>query len=1053
MLKILHIIETLDDTNTTRAIISAAKWAARNQDQQHSIIALTAANPQAIFWAKEANLELQVMPEADILMDAITEADIVQVEFCNTSTINTLLRQQLPACRLVLWSHVLGDMPPETMPAAAGTMADVCIASSPFMAAKHPFFLQETGIEPEERRTLIAPPVDFTLYQELTQQPHDGFNVGFVDAEGSINLHPAYVPMSISIEIPHISFIVGCPDAEHKLAQQVRDQHAGHCFEFHTDVASQVALLERLDVLGYPLSENSSPTALLALQAAMFAGIPPVVLDHKSVSGFIQHNETGLIASSEQDYKRAIEFLYYNPIERQRIGLNASIYARTHWGSENAAQEFNQVYDYVMTLPKRNHAWGISPYEQASIPSEIEMPSAAQIFIDALDEKGLAFEISMSHPEIIQQLAADRAIAEISGPLLTALQSQVDHANQDPLLRLWLGLCLEAQEEFSLAVTEFAAAMEQGLEEWRVQWYLARSLFATGKTEESKRLYQSLREQVQDFDTITGDSQFANATKPAIEFIIAGQSDQTDVTAPMDTSIKVSAIVSTYASEEFIDGCLHNLVSQSLFQKGELEIIVIDANSPENEKSIVERYQNNFDNIQYVRTPERETLYASWNRGIQLAKGDYVTSANTDDRHRKDALETLARYLDAHPEFALIYPGQIDTSVPNESFETTSSTKLLNWPTYTYHELEHHCIIGSQPMWRKSLHDKYGYFRAEMKSAGDYEFWLRIGKHENMYRYPETLGLYYRNPEGIEHGSNTSDQETMQIWQEYGMFERGLPVILRGRVIRQARAPQFSIPVDTQPATRPAFDTFISSFETALQQGNLNEAQSIAESATQSYGELPYPSILKAIVHRQKMEYNEALSALEHSIKIDETPEALVELIQLSLATNQQEEARKTSKYMMEKYPEWNDRLQHIHEVLLGDQTAEVKEPAKVEDLDYSIESFEDLKTKFETLLQTKNIEQAETLAMAATLKFPENHEAWVLKATSDRLRGSYTEARDAIHKSLLIEDSPEALIELYQVSQALGDAEEASNIASMFDVAYPEYTSTFKDLFSESVD
>ena len=77
-------------------------------------------------------------------------------------------------------------------------------------------------------------------------------------------------------------------------------------------------------------------------------------------------------------------------------------------------------------------------------------------------------------------------------------------------------------------------------------------------------------------------------------------------------------------------------------------------------------------------------------------------------------------------------------------------------------------------MWRKSLHKKYGYFRSELTSAGDYEFWLRIGKTENIVRLPEILGLYYKNQQGLEHASPTSQQETHQILEEYGIPDRGV---------------------------------------------------------------------------------------------------------------------------------------------------------------------------------------------------------------------------------------------------------------------------------------
>jgi glycosyltransferase involved in cell wall biosynthesis len=56
-------------------------------------------------------------------------------------------------------------------------------------------------------------------------------------------------------------------------------------------------------------------------------------------------------------------------------------------------------------------------------------------------------------------------------------------------------------------------------------------------------------------------------------------------------SIKVSVIVSTYKSAEFIWGCLEDLVTQTLYEKGEVEIIIIDSASPENEGEIIKEFQ------------------------------------------------------------------------------------------------------------------------------------------------------------------------------------------------------------------------------------------------------------------------------------------------------------------------------------------------------------------------------------------------------------------------------------------------------------------------------
>ncbi|MCA2719169.1 MULTISPECIES: glycosyltransferase [Microcystis] len=234
-------------------------------------------------------------------------------------------------------------------------------------------------------------------------------------------------------------------------------------------------------------------------------------------------------------------------------------------------------------------------------------------------------------------------------------------------------------------------------------------------------------------------------------------------------SIKVSVIVSTYKSAEFIRGCLEDLVTQTLYEKGEVELIIIDSASPENEGEIIQEFQENYPNIIYQRTRERETLYRAWNRAIKLARGSYITNGNTDDRRCFNALEIMANYLDNNREISLVYADQLITTLKNDTFATTPALKHWNWPNYSYQQMRQGCCVGSQPMWRKMLHDKYGYFQENFRCAGDYEFWLRIGSQgKKMALIPEILGLYYLNLQGLEHGSNGQAlQEHYQVCKIY----------------------------------------------------------------------------------------------------------------------------------------------------------------------------------------------------------------------------------------------------------------------------------------------
>lgn len=231
--------------------------------------------------------------------------------------------------------------------------------------------------------------------------------------------------------------------------------------------------------------------------------------------------------------------------------------------------------------------------------------------------------------------------------------------------------------------------------------------------------------------------------------------------------ICVSALVSTFNAERFLVGCIQDLEDQTIAER--LEIVVIDSGSEQNEKVIVREFQQHYDNIRYVRTENREPLYAAWNRGIRLARGRYLTNANTDDRHRRDAFERMAAVLDMRPDVALVYGDVIKTEIENEVYDHCTPSGRYRWYDWDrYLLLTRGCFIGPQPMWRKSVHDRYGYFDERLVTSGDYEFWLRISQTLNFYHIREPLGLYLVGPASIEHRHKELKQaEDLQIMTDY----------------------------------------------------------------------------------------------------------------------------------------------------------------------------------------------------------------------------------------------------------------------------------------------
>ena len=228
----------------------------------------------------------------------------------------------------------------------------------------------------------------------------------------------------------------------------------------------------------------------------------------------------------------------------------------------------------------------------------------------------------------------------------------------------------------------------------------------------------------------------------------------------------VSAIVSTYKSERFIEGKMLDLLRQTLRDK--LEIVVVNTASPENEEEVIRRYMADHANIVYLKTDGRESIYQAWNRGIRASSGRYLTNSNTDDRLKMDALETLAMELEESPEVALVYADHFITNLENMLFCNHIRSGYAMKPEYEVSIMLNGCHMGPGPMWRRAIHDEIGFFNEEYRSAGDYEFWCRVATKYEMKHVRKFLGLYYNNPQGfVNSNQKLSVNESLRIQKEY----------------------------------------------------------------------------------------------------------------------------------------------------------------------------------------------------------------------------------------------------------------------------------------------
>ena len=95
----------------------------------------------------------------------------------------------------------------------------------------------------------------------------------------------------------------------------------------------------------------------------------------------------------------------------------------------------------------------------------------------------------------------------------------------------------------------------------------------------------------------------------------------------MSSDVKVSVIVPVYNTEKYLQKCLNSLINQTL---KDIEIICINDGSTDNSLAILQEYANKDSRI-VVLSQKNAKQGAARNRGLEIAKGDYITFVDSDD--------------------------------------------------------------------------------------------------------------------------------------------------------------------------------------------------------------------------------------------------------------------------------------------------------------------------------------------------------------------------------------------------------------------------------------
>ncbi len=202
---------------------------------------------------------------------------------------------------------------------------------------------------------------------------------------------------------------------------------------------------------------------------------------------------------------------------------------------------------------------------------------------------------------------------------------------------------------------------------------------------------------------------------------------------------RVSVVMPFFNSAEYVEEAIESMLSQTYRA---LEVIAIDDGSTDDGLAIVQRIAARDQRVRVISEGKRGFV-VSLNRGLALARGEYIARMDADDVSLPDRIAKQVAFLDSHPDVGVV-GGQILAVLDG---------KVLTLPWWLDAPLDHDAIESA--LWhRNSIYHPTALLRRDVLLAAsgyrsaftvvqDYDLWLRLAARTRLANLPDRV-LRYR---------------------------------------------------------------------------------------------------------------------------------------------------------------------------------------------------------------------------------------------------------------------------------------------------------------------
>ena len=194
----------------------------------------------------------------------------------------------------------------------------------------------------------------------------------------------------------------------------------------------------------------------------------------------------------------------------------------------------------------------------------------------------------------------------------------------------------------------------------------------------------------------------------------------------------VSVIIPNYNYAHFIPQRIGTVLGQTY---RDIELIILDDASTDNSREAIEKYRGE-DRVRHIvfNTSNSGSTFKQWEKGFQLAKGEYIWIAECDDYSDPSFLEQLMKVLEKDPDIKIAFSNSYwvtpESTFINKDYTIASPVKVYQGKDFVKKHLlkENYIYNASMAVFRKDALASVDKSFKDYRSCGDKVFWGSIAE-------------------------------------------------------------------------------------------------------------------------------------------------------------------------------------------------------------------------------------------------------------------------------------------------------------------------------------